>query len=384
LRAEVLVIGGGLAGSAAAIRLAKMGRRVTLIEQSAVAHHKVCGEFLSYEALGYLRQLGLDPAELGAVKLHGVRLADKAGVVRIDLPFAAMSLTRCRLDEALLHVAVGAGVNVIRGHRVQALDRDGAGWRVWLDDDLSVDGDVAFLATGKHDLRGRPRVQGSSWKLQSGMVGFKMYFRLSPDQAESLASHVELLTYAGGYGGLQPVEGGAANLCCLVQRKRLRQIGGRWEDLLQNMQEECLHLQRRLEGAQPLLARALAISSIPYGYTRMAAEEGLWSLGDQAAVIPSFTGDGMSIALHSGCLAAEMYGEGLTSADFQTRLRSEVAGQVRLATAISRGLVWAPTRRLGLAVTQHWPGLLRTVARQTRISESARRANGRVSVPSAI
>jgi flavin-dependent dehydrogenase len=382
LRAEIVIIGGGLAGPAAAIRLARLGKRVILIEQSQRARHKVCGEFLSYEALGYLREVGLDPATLGAVKLDGVRLADKTNVSSAVLPFPAMSLTRCRLDEELLRLAAEAGASVMRGHRVQALEREGRGWRAWLDDDVSITVDAAFLATGKHDLRGRPRITRRSWSLQSEMVGFKMYFRLSTSEMESLAGHVELVTYPGGYGGLQAVEGGVANLCCLVERKRLRQLGGGWEDLLQMMQQECPHLRRRLEGARPTLKVALAISSIPYGYTRTESEEGLWSLGDQAAVIPSFTGDGMSIALHSGLLAAQMYAEGFTAADFQTRLRNEVSAQVRLATRISRGQVWAPTRWLGVSVVQHWPRLLRSIARRTRIDESASLAIGRLATPS--
>lgn len=378
-----MIIGGGLAGSAAAIRLASMGKRVILVEQSRGAHHKVCGEFLSYEALGYLQEIGLDPAKLGAVQLHGLRLADKNSVTYAALPFPAMSLSRCCLDEALLRTAAEAGVIVRRGHRVEALDRDGGGWRARLDDDVSVVADVAFLATGKHDLRSRPRVTRRSWRLQSDLVGFKMYFQLSTAEREDLAGHVELVAYPGGYGGLQCIEGGSANLCCLVDRKKLREIGGRWEDLLRLMQQECPLLRRRLEGAQPMLERALAISSIPYGYTRTEAEAGLWTLGDQAAVIPSFTGDGMSIALHSGCLAAQMYAEGSTSAAFQARLQNEVGGQVRLATMLSRGLVWAPTRWVGLAIVQRWPGLLRTIARRTRISEKASFGTGRLSVRSA-
>ena len=55
--AEHLVIGGGLAGSTMGIRLAAAGRRVTLLERELKAHHKVCGEFLSHEAVA--ESLGL-------------------------------------------------------------------------------------------------------------------------------------------------------------------------------------------------------------------------------------------------------------------------------------------------------------------------------------
>ena len=71
---EHLIVGGGLAGSMLAMRLAGAGREVTLLEKERCAHHKVCGEFLSREAVAYLRQAGVDPLELGAVSIDSVRL----------------------------------------------------------------------------------------------------------------------------------------------------------------------------------------------------------------------------------------------------------------------------------------------------------------------
>ena len=65
-----LVIGGGLAGSMLAIRLAAAGRSVTLLEKERAAHHKVCGEFLSPEAVEYLRQAGVEPLALGAATIR--------------------------------------------------------------------------------------------------------------------------------------------------------------------------------------------------------------------------------------------------------------------------------------------------------------------------
>ncbi len=59
---ENLVIGGGLAGSMAAMRLAAANREVLLLEKEREPHHKVCGEFLSAEAIHYLRQAGIEPS----------------------------------------------------------------------------------------------------------------------------------------------------------------------------------------------------------------------------------------------------------------------------------------------------------------------------------
>ena len=365
MNADITIIGGGLAGSAAAILLARAGRDVLLIERDSQPVHKVCGEFLSQEALGYLDLLGLDATALGAVPIRSVRLAHHDQRSEAPLPFAAKSLTRRTLDAHLLQLVESSGARVLRS-RVHAIEHTDHGWSARLEDGNIVSSPNTFLATGKHDISRRPRPKGK----QPNLVAFKMYFRLSPQQAAELDAHVELLLYSGGYAGLQPVEDNAANLCCLIDRSELQRIGGRWPDLLRSMQRDCSLLRERLQGASPLLEKPLAISSIPYGYVRPASD-GLWALGDQAAVIPSFTGDGMSIALHSGCLAATMFLSGQTAAQFQHQLHQELATQVALATTLSRGLIWEPSRHLFTAAVSIWPQVLGTVARSTRISSTA-------------
>jgi flavin-dependent dehydrogenase len=334
---DVLIAGGGLGGAAAAIVLARAGRSVVLIEKESRSQHKVCGEFLSQEALSYLHALGVDVVALGAVPITAVRLTGRFGVSESLLPFAALSLTRLRLDAELLGLAEAAGATILRGRTVQALERTGDRWQAELDNETLVSAGSAFLATGKHDLHDHQRPRGR----QGDLIAFKMYWKLAPEQSAGLNGHVELLLYRGGYGGLQPVEAGAANLCCLVQRDEYLRAGGRWSSLLAAMRRACPHLDRRLSGAEPLLSRPLAVSSIPYGLVREPISD-LWVLGDQAVVIPSFTGDGMSIALHSGCLAAEMLLCGETPESFQQRLRCEVERQVSFATTLSLGLVAQP------------------------------------------
>lgn len=149
------------------------------------------------------------------------------------------------------------------------------------------------MCSGKHDVRGLRRPPGR----QSELVGFKLHFRLTPAQQAELGSSVELFLFCGGYGGLAPIEDGLANLCLLVQQQRLQALGG-WEALLASIRRECPHLDQRLGGAAARWEKPLALSAIPYGYV-CAAADGIGRLGDQAAVIPSFSGDGISIALHS-------------------------------------------------------------------------------------
>src|SRR5665213_3763415 len=115
LQSEVLIVGGGVAGCAASIALARKGRNVTLIEREATPRHKVCGEFLSGEALEDLHALGIDVASLGAVPINYVRLAAARRAAEAPLPFQAASLTRKALDTALIAEAIAAGVRVERG-----------------------------------------------------------------------------------------------------------------------------------------------------------------------------------------------------------------------------------------------------------------------------
>ena len=361
---DTLIVGGGLAGAALATLLAQRGRSVEILEKSSDMHDKVCGEFLSREALLYLEHLGINLHSLGAVPIQQLRLAADKLIAECKLPFPAMSLTRRVLDEALLQRASQAGATVLRGHRVESLTHLESGWRARLNDGMNRCASSTFLATGKQDVNGHPRSGGR----QNDLVAFKMYFRLAPAQQEALAHCVELILFPGGYAGLQLVEDGAANLCLLVTRKKLSECGGQWAALLHHMMHGSDYLAQRLEGSEPLLEKPLAISSIPYGLLQSRAADGLWRLGDQAAVIPSFSGDGMSIALHSAHLAAQVYLSGGTAESFQRRLCQELRRSVAMATAISRAVIANP---LLAQFARLWPPLLRHIASSTRVPPNA-------------
>jgi len=367
LQDKVLILGGGVAGCGAAIALARAGRSVTLIEREPRPRHKVCGEFLSGEALEDLHALGIDVASLGAVRIDYVRLAAARRAAEAPLPFPAASLTRKALDTALIAEAIAAGVHVELGRGVHALGRTtGNIWQATLDDGATFEAPTVFLATGKHDLRGFARpADPKRW------VAFKMYFRLAPAQAAELAGSSELMLYPGGYGGIQPVEGGIANLCCVVQQRHLALLGHRWENFLAKMQGDCPHLAMRLAGAEPLLPKPIAITHIPYGYIRRATEDGLYCIGDQAAVIPSFTGDGISIALHTARRAVAAYLADEPAPLFQAKLRSALLLQMRLAEFAADGLNNPVARAVLPFCLRVWPGVMRLTARLTRIAQHA-------------
>jgi menaquinone-9 beta-reductase len=364
-----LVIGGGPAGSMLAMRLAAAGREIVLLERERAAHHKVCGEFLSREAVEYLRQAGVDPLALGAATIRFVSLSVKRKVVEAALPFTALSLSRFVLDEALLARAAELGCHVQRGACVEKLTLHEGMWVAQLRDEApqyeSWSAPTVFLANGKHDLRGLERKRG----VQHDLIGFKLYWRLAPAQTAALRERMELFLFPGGYGGLSLVETDVANFCLVVRRSALRKIGG-WDELLSSLLEENQRLGQRLQGATALWKRPLAVSPIPYGYLA-GGPIVPWCVGDQAAVIPSFTGDGMAIALHSASLAAHMYLADKTKDEYYRTLHVHMSRSMGLATKLSRAMVTGTGRTLASFSLSPFPNALRWIADSTRIPEHA-------------
>ncbi|MGC2396494.1 MAG: FAD-dependent monooxygenase [Rhodomicrobium sp.] len=364
---DAAVIGGGVAGPALAAELARAGRSVILFEKEKAAHDKVCGEFISHEGVRYLHRLGVSLEGLGALPIRYVRLARYADAVTDELPFEAQSLSRRVLDETLLQLASTAGAEIQRGIRVKGLEKDGNAWAVHLEDKESVAAKAIFLATGKHDLKDWKRTRGQ----HPECIAFKAYWRLTADQAAELSGHVELILFPGGYAGLQEVEGGRANLCLIVRKDIYAARYGSWESLLSGMRERCPHLKDRLDGAASLMDKPLAISGLPFGHVAWESG-GVWRLGDQAATIPSFSGDGMSIALHSARRAAKGYLRGESPETYQQSLARQLSAQLHRATIISRMLVSETGQGLAMTGAGIFPFVLPVSAGLTRIPARAR------------
>ena len=152
-RTDALIVGGGPAGAAAALTLARGGVRAELFERSAGDRDVVCGGFLGWDALARLRRLGIDPWVLGARPIRRLRLVAGDKLVEADLPITAAGLSRRRLDSALIEAAGQAGARIWRGRAARAID----GREVRFDDGEQVAAGALFLATGKHELRGAAR-----------------------------------------------------------------------------------------------------------------------------------------------------------------------------------------------------------------------------------
>jgi flavin-dependent dehydrogenase len=354
-----VIVGGGLAGGYAAALLARSGERPIVLERTTGPSDKVCGEFLSAEAQGYLRAAGLELGELGAPVIDRVRVANGKRLAEARLPFTALGLTRRRLDEVLLKHAEALGAEVRRGVSVKHVGAEGLETS-----DGALAADRIILASGKHDVRGVGRESDDAdW----GMVGFKVYYELDPTQRRALEGAVEIVMFDGGYAGLQLVEDGRANLCLLVREAHFASVGRTWPDLYARLMEEP-HLARRFAGAEPCEPRPLAIARLPFGFLRRdCAGPGVYPVGDQAAVIPSFTGDGMAIALHSARLAAQAAAHDAGSDRYLAQLRADLARPIGLATWLQRRAETWPGRAATVAAFAAFPPLLAHIARATRV-----------------
>jgi flavin-dependent dehydrogenase len=358
---DAVVIGGGLAGGAAAIQLARAGYGVHLLEREREPVDKICGEFLSIEAQRALGRLGVDLDRLGASHITTLRLAWGTRRIEAPLPFTARGLGRKRLDAALLDLAEGAGARIDRGVTVRAVQADRL---VTTRGDLSSA--VTLIASGKHEVRGVSRdVTGCD----SDYVGFKIHLRLPPRARADLGGKVDVILFEDGYAGLQLIEGTLANLCLLITKRRLSAIGGRWQAVFEMLLRE--PHAAILADAEHMFVQPLTIAGVPYGFLhRGHAEDRVLRLGDQAAVIPSFCGEGMAIALHSAEVAASVVLAGGAAADHHAILRHDLRRSMGLAIALQRCGRRDLPRHLLLGLLRIHPGLIKRLVQGTRVAAS--------------
>lgn len=361
---DAIAVGGGLAGAAFALELARAGARVAVIERTASPTLKVCGDFLSREAQELLAHLGLDVWAMGAAPVSTLRLLAGTRTAATPLPFAAAGMSRLRLDEALLERAAAAGVDLIRGDSAAALEADPSDVRVRVGERLLTARAVA-LTTGKHNLRGLPRAPGRK-------TAYKIQLELTAAAARDLAGVVQLAGYAGGYIGACRIEGGAATLCWLVDQHLLRTIGSDWKCQLDWIARGTPALGDLLAGARCVSDRPAAVSGLPFGYRRRGViAHNVYPAGDQLAVIPSFTGDGTSLALSSGIAAAQACRAGIAAGAFQRAFLRRISMQLVAARCVDAAFANGTTQALGVRAIAAMPALARLIAGVTRVPDVA-------------
>lgn len=313
---DVIVVGGGPAGTSAAIQLATRGARVLLAEQKKFPRPKLCGEFISPECLDHFQRLGVIDSmnEAGGARLSETVFYARRGA-SVNVPSAwfgtqqavALGLSRAEMDERLLRRAGAVGVHVLEDARATALLMEGErvrGVRLKVDgmEVRSVYARVTLDATGRARALARhvEREAHNTTQKRAPLVAFKAHL----EGARGNPLHCEIYFYRGGYGGLSSVEGGLSNLCYIVSAQDVRARGGDAERVLREIVMTNARASRTLREARPA-TEWLGVALESFGRHEVVPARGLLAVGDAASFIDPFTGSGMLMALESGELAAQ-------------------------------------------------------------------------------
>ncbi len=349
-----LIVGGGPAGAAAAITLARAGAPHLLVERNRETGDALCGGFLSWRTLETLRGLGIDADTLNSADITRVRLFAGDRMAEARLPRPAKAVSRRRLDSLMLDRAASAGARIERGVAVRAID--GIAARV---DGDEIAADALFLASGKHDVRGIARPVDED----DPTLGLRVRLTASPTLSRLVNDAVELHLFDRGYAGIALQEDGSANVCLAVRRSRLREAGTPY-DLLRDLAEG--PLGERL-AALDTTTQIDAVANVPYGWRLRDGIDGLFRLGDQAGVIPSLAGEGMGIAIASGISAANAYLAGETAPVWQRRFSQAIARPIRIADIVRHAVERPVLARAAIPIAHLAPRLIQIIARATRI-----------------
>jgi len=359
-RTPALIVGGGPAGAAAALLLARAGSPHLLIERAAETGDALCGGFLSWRTLATLEAIGVRRAALNRDDIRRLRLFAGKHKAEAWLPRPALAVSRWRLDTLLLDHAVTAGAAVERGVAVRGAE----GKRVHLADDSEITADALLLATGKHDLRGLARPVERD---DDPALGLRVRLGPSDTLDRMVGGTIELHLFDRGYAGLARQEDGTVNCCMAVHRSRLSEAGSP-DALLETLGRESPRLGERL-AFRAVGAAVDAVANVPYGWRAADTVSGVFRLGDQAACIPSLAGEGMGIAIESGLRAATAYLRGgpEAAAAYQQRLTGDLARPFAVAGAIRAAAerpLWASALAWTVRLTPQLAGI---AAHLTRI-----------------
>lgn len=346
--ADVAVVGGGPAGTAAAITLARAGRDVVLLDKATFPRDKICGDGLTAGALRLLERLGLDPAAVPSWQpVHDVVVSSPSHhEVTFPLPqgqgLYAVVARRAELDHALLDLARSAGVRVHDGHGLAdavehpdrvVLDVDGLGT---VSVRYAVGADGMWSPLRKALGVATPGYLGE-WH------AFRQYFTdVGPRAARELFVWFEpdLLP---GYAWSFPLPGGGANVGFGIQRDggkvaRVQDMKHLWPDLLARPHiRAVLGPDARPESphrAWPIPARVDQVT--------LTTRRVLF-VGDAAAATDAMTGEGIGQALLTGVLAGEAVAEGgldagRVTACYERHVRDALVADHRMSLLLIRAL----------------------------------------------
>ncbi|PIB79654.1 menaquinone reductase [Mycobacterium celatum] len=370
--ADVVVVGAGPAGSAAAAWAARAGHDVLVIDAASFPRDKACGDGLTPRAVAELERLGLGDWLDARIRHRGLRMSGFGGAVEVDwpgpsFPSTGSAVARVELDDRIRKVAEDSGARMLLGVKAVGVHRDSSGRvaSVELADRSTVGCRSLIVADGARSPLGR--VLGRRWH-QETVYGIAARGYLATPRSEEpwLTSHLELRSPDGskdkvlpGYGWIFPLGNGEVNIGvgALSTSKRPAELA------LKPLMSYYTDLRRDEWGfdGQP---RAVASALLPMGGAVSGVAGPNWMLiGDAAACVNPLNGEGIDYGLETGRLAVELLGE---SPAWPSVLQSHY------------GRGFSVARRLALLLTFPWflPATGPIAMRSTRLMSIAVRVMG--------
>lgn len=342
----VAVIGGGVSGLCAAIKLQELGYQAIIIESGSYPSHKVCGEFISPESLPFLNSLGIQTCPIPRARFF-------LGSNSIEFPFskAAGGLSHISLDPQLLEKAVNAGAKVLTDTKVVHFEpkRSPEEYHtIILSNGEKLEVPLAIIATGRIPSLGK---MASTKPPTAQFVGFKAHFK-GIDVTDSLEMHLT----AGGYLGISPIEDGQVNIACLVRVGSLSSEADRVERFVETLAEQNPILKRHLQRGTNVFGKWLQTEVPAFGFRKTPQWPDVYFIGDAALAIPPASGQGISLAIEGGLLAALAIKAG-NPEDFQKQFRKAHFRQMAAARALHYLLMNPLMTRLAFAGSAMIPAL---------------------------
>ncbi|MFV0252098.1 MAG: geranylgeranyl reductase family protein [Beutenbergiaceae bacterium] len=360
--ADVIVVGAGPAGAAAAHYLAAAGRSVLLLEKATFPRDKVCGDGLTPRAVSELVRMGVAmPAEDGWMRNRGLRVV--GGGHTLELPWPeidkypdyGLAKARMSLDATLAYHARATGAKLMEGMNVTGPVMDDRTGRIVGVTVRQVDARGRRLADadgGEQTLRAPIVIaaDGVSARLATAMgiskrddrpmgVAVRTYFKTPRHDDEWMESHLELWegergksALLPGYGWIFPLGDGTVNvgLGSVSSNAKATQLDYRsllaaW---MRNAPAEWQFTPENQIGPVRGAALPMAFNRKPI-YRR-----GLMLVGDSGGMVSPFNGEGIAYAVQAGRVAADVVSQAFARPDGAQRERALATYPVRMAEEI--------------------------------------------------
>lgn len=288
--AEYVIVGGGLAGLCAAKRLIELGCRPLVIEAGDFPSHKVCGEFISPHALTILKSWDLHPLPIDRIRLHA-----SLRNLEFILPKPAGSLSHLTLDSELAQQIVKAGGSVLTKTSVlnlsPSVDSEGL-HTLSLSSGEKISARHLFIAVGK--------LAGQNDAAQKKIYyGFKAHFT-----CRDFLPHLNMYLFPGAYLGAVPVENHRVNIACLARADHVEKESSP-QIFMDALIKSHPHLSELLQFAHPVFDQWMVVKAPKFGQRQTPNWPRTYWIGDAQGAIPPASGNGLSLAIASGRLAAE-------------------------------------------------------------------------------